>query len=102
MFQSIVFFTLLFIITFLIFELYLKPEFYIKKNTKDRYGVIVLINANLHHLAVVSFGIFTLVFMCDRPFILLNVDAICLRTYKPFYSHTAMAEIGYFTFDLFV
>lgn len=73
-----------------------------KQNTRERYGIIVLVNANIHHLAVVSFGIFTLLFLCDKPFILLKVDPICLRTYKPFYSHTAMAEIGYFTFDLFI
>ena len=102
LFQSIVFFTFLFVITFFIFQNILKPDFFMKKEIKEKYGVIVLINANLHHLVVVSFGIFTLVFLCDKPFILLNVDAICLRTYRPFYSHTAMAEIGYFIFDLVV
>lgn len=102
MFQSIVFFTFLFVITFFILEKILKPDFFIKKSITEKYEVIVLINANLHHLVFVSFGIFTLAFLCDKPFILLNVDAKCLRTYRPFYSQTAMAEIGYFIFDLVV
>ena len=73
-----------------------------KKDRKDKYGLIVLINANLHHLIVVSFAIYTLIYMCDKPFILLNVDEICLRTYRPYYSHTAMFTMGYFSFDLFI
>jgi hypothetical protein len=73
-----------------------------KIDRKDKYGFIVLINANLHHLIVVSFSFYTLIYMCDRPFILLYVDEICLRTYRPFYSHTAMFTIGYFLFDLII
>ena len=102
MFQTIVIFTFLFIITFFTFQNILKPDFFMKKEIKEKYGVIVLVNANLHHLAVVSFGIYTLTYLCDKPFILLKVDAKCLRSYRPFYSHTAMAEIGYFLFDLIV
>ncbi len=102
MFQTIVLFTFLFIITFFTFQNILKPDFFMKKEIKEKYGVIVLVNANLHHLVVVSFGIYTLTYLCDKPFILLNVDSKCLRTYRPFYSHTAMAEIGYFLFDLIV
>ena len=36
--------------------------------------------------------------MCDRPFGMFAGDEMCLRTYKPFYSHLVVFTISYFIF----
>jgi len=73
-----------------------------EKNKKDKYAFIVLVNANIHHSIIVSGCFYTLIYLCKSPFILLRFEEICLRTYRPFYSHIAMFTVGYFLLDLFV
>ena len=95
-------FAILFSLEYIILEKLIKPNFYMEKSKKDKYALIVLINANIHHSIIVTGGFYTLIYLCKSPFIILSLDEICIRTYKPFYSHIAMFTAGYFLLDLVI
>lgn len=56
--------------------------------------------ANVHHIIVGTCVTYTLLYMCDRPFGALYGDEMCLRTYKPYYSHLCLFTVGYFVYDM--
>lgn len=98
---AIWFFSTLFSITYYLLKYIIKPDFFTQKKTReDRYLQAVLIVANIHHVIVGSCVMYTLLYMCDRPFAFFWGDEMCLRTYKPFYSHLCMVTVGYFAYDL--
>jgi hypothetical protein len=70
-----------------------------EKNDQEKNDIIVLLNANIHHLFCFIFGVFNVFLMCDSPWGLFTADEECLLTYKPFYSHTGIWSMSYLTFD---
>jgi len=102
-FGTSLFFGMLFIVSYLFLKVVLKPEFFMKKkDEKERYEVVVLIIGNLHHVVASTCVLYTIFYMCDYPFAMFNGDEMCLRTYKPFYSHLGAFTCGYFVYDLFM
>lgn len=59
-------------------------------------------NANVHHAIVIPCILYTIFNMCDRPFAMFQGDEMCLRTYKPWYSHLITVTFAYFFYDLLV
>ena len=98
---TLTFFFSAFVLNYSLLKYIIKPDFFTSKKTeKDKYLLIMLINGNLHHMVVI-FGVLHTVFnMCDRPFGMFFGDEVCIRTYKPFYSHMIVYTAGYFLFDL--
>jgi len=98
-----IFFGILFIISYSFLKYILKPKFFtVLKDEKQRYEKVVMIIANLHHLIASVCVIYTILYMCEYPFAMFNGDEMCLRTYKPFYSHLGAFTCGYFVYDLFM
>jgi hypothetical protein len=66
----------------------------------EKYELVILLNANIHHIFCFSFAFINVFLMCDSPWDFFTADEKCFMTYKPFYSHSGMWSMGYLTFDL--
>jgi len=98
---TIGFFMLLFAINYALIYIVIRPKFARGHSTsKERITSIVNLNANFHHLIIGGCTIYTIFAMCDRPFGMFKGDEMCLRTYKPFYSHSVIFTASYFLYDM--
>lgn len=93
-------FTMLFCLTYGIMYHWVRPKM-IPQDVpiRKKYENVVALNAQIHHTIAACGVLYTIFAMCDRPLGMFYGDEMCLRTYKPFYSHLAIFTFSYFFYD---
>ena len=55
--------------------------------------------STVHAFIAASSATYTVLYLCDYPAAIFYQDKTCFRTYRPFYTHSVVFSLSYFTYD---